>query len=134
MVSPPFEAIASDREIGALVHDFYGRARADATLGPIFEKHVKDWDRHFLLLADFWSSVLNTSGRYKGQPMIAHMRLPELEEHHFAHWLSMFETSAEATLNPKAAAVAKFKAARIAQSMRLGLRQLLGKSILEPLD
>ena len=34
------------------------------------------------------------SGRYKGNPMIAHMRLKMVRPEHFAHWLQLFRVSA----------------------------------------
>lgn len=125
------EQIASDAEIRNLVIDFYGRARRDAELGPLFENNVKDWDAHFDKLTDFWSSVLNTSGRYKGQPMPAHVRLDELQMEHFGRWLSLFRLSAAATLNADAAAVAIIKAERIAESLQLGIRHFRGQSLLQ---
>ena len=32
--------------IERLVHTFYGRARRDPLLGPIFDSTVQDWERH----------------------------------------------------------------------------------------
>ncbi|KAK0363120.1 hypothetical protein LTR94_015981 [Friedmanniomyces endolithicus] len=60
--------------IDLLVPAFYARVRADALLGPIFESAIDDWPHHLAKLKDFWSSVMLASGRYKGQPMPAHIR------------------------------------------------------------
>ena len=51
-----------------LVHPFYARVREDAELGPIFNGAIADWPEHLARLTAFWSSVMLTSGRYKGQP------------------------------------------------------------------
>ena len=60
--------------IARLVHAFYARVRADAELGPIFNDAIEDWPGHLEKLAAFWSSVMLTSGRYKGQPVPAHLK------------------------------------------------------------
>ena len=70
--APP--AALDEAMIHALVHGFYARVRADAELGPIFERAIGDhWDTHLATMCDFWSSVMLTSGRYKGNPMMAHV-------------------------------------------------------------
>jgi truncated hemoglobin YjbI len=49
------------------VHRFYERVRADAVLGPIFERRIGDrWDAHLAAMTDFWSSVALMTGRYAG--------------------------------------------------------------------
>lgn len=63
---PPLEA-----EIAAVVDLFYDRVRADPMLGPVFNGSVKDWPHHLDRLKAFWSSVMLTSGRYKGDPVAA---------------------------------------------------------------
>jgi hemoglobin len=73
-----------------LVDAFYARVRLDAELGAIFNDAIHDWPEHLEKLTAFWSSVMLTSGRYKGQPVPAHMRhrdriTPEL----FQRWLAL---------------------------------------------
>src|SRR5262245_21734457 len=58
--------------IDRLVRTFYGRARLDPLIGPIFEETVHDWEAHFARICAFWSSVALMSGRYHGQPMAVH--------------------------------------------------------------
>ena len=62
--------------IAALVARFYGKARLDPLIGPVFNNTIDDWDEHLRTLNAFWSSVMLTSGRYKGNPMAAHLKLP----------------------------------------------------------
>ena len=68
--------------IERLVHAFYGRARLDPFIGPIFESKVRDWEPHIARICAFWSSVALMSGRYHGQPMAAHLCLP-IDAAHF---------------------------------------------------
>ena len=105
-----------------LVARFYASVRADERLGPIFERAVDDWPRHLDRLAAFWSSVMLTSGRYKGSPMAAHLRhaaalTPDL----FDRWLALWQSATEAEMPPAAAAALHSAAARIARSLQLAL-------------
>lgn len=60
--------------LGRLVSAFYARVREDEELGPIFNDAIHDWPEHVTTLTAFWSSVMLTSGRYKGNPMMAHLK------------------------------------------------------------
>ena len=105
-----------------LVARFYASVRADDRLGPIFERAIDDWPHHLDKLAAFWSSVMLTSGRYKGSPMAAHLRhAPALTPDLFERWLALWRTATEAEMPPEAAAVLQETAARIAQSLQLAL-------------
>src|SRR3546814_15846456 len=63
-----------EQELERLVALFYARVRADEELGPIFNDAIDDWPEHLEKLVAFWSSVVLTSGRYKGNPMAAHLK------------------------------------------------------------
>ena len=114
-----FESI-SDPAIAALVRRFYGKARLDLVIGPVFERAVEDWDQHLDKLCDFWSSVMLTSGRYKGNPMAAHLKQP-IEPEFFARWLDLWRETAGEVFAPAAAAQFGCKAERIAESLKLAL-------------
>lgn len=107
----------TEREIEDLVHDFYARIRRDAALGPIFETHVADWDRHEATLVDFWSSVLLRTGRFAGAPMPRHAALPGLSEALFAHWLKLFRQTTDDHPNRALGERAYELAQRVAQSL-----------------
>ena len=105
-----------------LVHAFYARVREDAELGPIFNAAIADWPEHLGKLSAFWSSVMLTSGRYKGQPVPAHLKhrdriTPAL----FARWLALWGETARELMSPGAAAALEAKAARIAESLQFAL-------------
>jgi hemoglobin len=108
-----------DAILERLVRAFYGAAREDAMLGPLFA-HVRDWETHIARIRDFWSSVALMSGRYHGQPMAAHAPLP-LRPEHFARWLELFEETARAICPPQGVAHLMERARRIASSLQIGL-------------
>ena len=62
----------TETEIASLVERFYAKVRLDPEIGPVFNDEVENWDAHLALLKDFWSTVLLTTGRYKGNPLFAH--------------------------------------------------------------
>jgi len=49
--------------IEALVRAFYGRARHDPLIRPVFESKGHDWEAHIAGLCTFWSFVVSMSGR-----------------------------------------------------------------------
>jgi hemoglobin len=114
-----------DDALRRLVGLFYERVRADAALGPVFEDAIHDWPAHLGTLADFWSSVMLTSGRYKGNPMAAHLKhrariTPAL----FERWLELWAQTTAELLPPACAAGMQAKAARIARSLQIALSPL----------
>jgi hemoglobin len=115
--------IITEEDIARLVPRFYARVRADALLGPIFSGAIEDWPHHLGKLEAFWSSVMLTSGRYKGQPMVAHLRHAEhMTVANFARWLNLWTEVTEDTLGADAAAAFQAKANRIAESLQLGVQ------------
>lgn len=113
--------------ISAQVHAFYGRVRADDVLGPIFNGHVDDWDEHLAKLCDFWSSVMLMTGRFKGAPMAAHVRVAEIQSGHFARWLDIWRATARDVCPPEAAEVFIARAEMIGRSLQLGLAAARGE-------
>lgn len=112
--------------IDRLIRAFYGRARQDPLIGPIFEGRVADWQSHFARMRDFWSSVILMSGRYHGQPMAMHAPLP-IDTPHFNRWLELFEEAAWETCPREAAAHFVERAHRIADSLELGIAAQRGE-------
>ena len=108
--------------LARLIPRFYARVRADDLLGPLFDEAVADWPEHLERLVAFWSSVMLTTGRYKGNPMQAQMRhKPRITPEMFARWLALWAEVTDAEMPPAAAAALQAKAARIAESLQLGL-------------
>lgn len=117
------DAAITEEQIARLVPTFYDRVRRDEVLGPIFDGAIEDWPHHLERLQAFWSSVMLTSGRYKGQPMVAHVRhAGHMTPQNFARWLELWRQTTEDVLGPQAAAAFQEKAARIAESLQLGVQ------------
>jgi len=129
----PREDLCTDEEITALVHDFYGRVRADAQLGPIFDTHVRDWDAHLQRMASFWSSLMRGTGTYSGTPMPVHIALPGLRAEFFQQWLALFHETALTLPNRRFAERAEEFAHRIARSLWYGY-QLHSRPLDAPTD
>ena len=115
-------AMIDEAGLARLVDAFYARVRADAGLGPIFNDAIEDWPHHLEKLTAFWSSVMLTSGRYKGQPIPAHMKhrdriAPEL----FDCWLDLWKQTTDELMEPDAAIALQATAARIAESLQLAM-------------
>jgi hemoglobin len=106
--------------IERLVAAFYARVRSDPLLAPIFAARVRDWDFHLAKLCEFWSSVMLGTGRYHGQPMLAHIELA-IDTAHFDRWLHLFEASVIDLCPQPAAARFIEKARQIADSFELGM-------------
>lgn len=105
-----------------LVAQFYARIRQDAELGPIFNGAVRDWPEHLEKLTDFWSSVMLTTGRYKGRPVPAHVKhAPGITPQLFQRWLKIWAGTTNDLMAPDAAQALQVKAARIAESLQLAL-------------
>ena len=111
-----------ESEIGLLVDQFYGRVRHDALLGPIFANAIGSWPEHLARLCEFWSSVMLTSGRYKGSPVATHLRhAPVLTAATFERWLALWRITTAELLEPEVAAALQAKAERIAESLQLAI-------------
>ena len=110
----------TESEISTLVDTFYAKVRRDPDIGPIFNAIVSDWPHHLATLKDFWSTVLLTTGRYKGDPMMTHLQLP-LDADHFSRWLALFAETANEVLPPEHAATVIEKSHRIAQNFKAGI-------------
>ena len=118
-------AILTEADIMRLMDVFYARIRRDEVLGPIFATKIEDtdadWTAHRAHIGDFWSSIFLRTKRFKGNPMLKHAAIPGLTPAHFTNWLSLFQVSAEKTLNTAQAAEIMIMARRIAQSLQMGL-------------
>ena len=117
---PPTYDRIDEASIEAQVRAFYGRARRDPAIGPVFEAAVEDWEAHFGVITRFWSSAMLTSGAYSGDPVAAHRRQP-IRPEHFAIWLGLWGETADELFAPEQAALFRAKAERIGRSLELAL-------------
>jgi len=70
---------------------------------------------------DFWSSIMLTSGRYKGNPIAVHLRVEGMEPQLFGRWLALFAETCRELFDDDVADVFRAKAERIAESLKLAL-------------
>jgi hemoglobin len=114
--------IVDEAALPVLLERFYALVRADAELGPVFEAAIDDWPAHLARLADFWSSIMLTSGRYKGNPTAKHLRHADrITAPMFDRWLALWRQATAERLSTAAAAAMVAKAERIAESLKLAL-------------
>jgi len=112
----------TEGDLARLVPAFYERVRLDPVLGPVFDGAIADWDSHLEKLIAFWSSVMLTSGRYKGNPVAMHMRhLGQITPPMFDRWLALWSDVTGELLPLAGAAALQEKAARIGESLKLAL-------------
>jgi hemoglobin len=111
----------SEDSICQLVDAFYSKVRVDKELGPIFEAAIHDWPTHLEKMYAFWSSVMLTTGRYKGNPLIKHMVLPGITPELFNQWLKLFDQTCKELFDDDISAAFRVKAERIAESLKLGI-------------
>ena len=123
--------IVDERALKDLVNQFYARVRADSLIGPTFNDAISDWDGHLEKLQAFWSSVILTSGRYKGQPLKAHIKHSDrIDAASFERWLDLWNQTTAELFEPSLAGLFQEKANKIAESLQLGIRFARDKSIL----
>ena len=113
----------TEATIRELVDRFYARVRRHPQLGPVFAASIAadEWPTHLGKMYAFWSSVMLTSGRYKGNPVAVHRAVPGIEPGLFATWLDLFEATAVELFTPESAERFAQGARRIAESLKLSL-------------
>jgi hemoglobin len=129
------KSVITEEALGRLVERFYSKVRLDALLGPVFNGAVEDWPEHLDRLQSFWSSVMLTSGRYKGRPLPAHLKhSAAMTAERFGRWLSLWEETTGEMFEPATAAELQIKARRIGESLSLGIRFAAGGDALREMS
>lgn len=123
----PLEEIGGEAALRALLTDFYGRARADTLIGPMFEEAVHDWDAHLDRVTAFWITMLGgvrpgEAGVWRGDLNGAHAGLG-LRRAHLERWLHLFDEAARAQLTPQAASLLGERARRMGERLRSAARR-----------
>jgi hemoglobin len=114
-----------EEQIHTVVHSFYRQVRQDDLLGPIFERHIgDDWDEHLEKMCRFWVTVLFQAGTYKGNPMMAHLRVDGLDAHHFDHWLKLFHAKVRQCCEAALTELWIERSTRMRESLERGIKQM----------
>ena len=114
--------VISEQGICRLVDAFYAKIRVDPELGPIFARAIPgDWQPHLDKMYAFWSSVMLTSGRYKGNPVAKHLAVEGIELKLFERWLALFDETCRELFDDRLSDEFSAKAVRIAESLKLAL-------------
>lgn len=109
--------ILTDEKIAEVLRAFYARVRRDPSLSHPFSV-VEDWDEHITRLSDFWSSLMLTSGRYKGNPLSMHMaHVDKIVPKMFERWLELWTITTDELVAPELALQMQAKAARVASRL-----------------
>jgi len=112
----------TEAQLTSLVHRFYAKVREDDVLGPVFGNAISDWPHHLGKMVDFWSSVMLTTGRYKGNPLMMHLKhVAKIRPDMFGRWLDLWSETAGEVLDDAGAAAVAAKAERIAESLQHGM-------------
>jgi hemoglobin len=112
----------SEDGIRRLVDAFYDKVRLDSELAPIFVRAIPgDWGPHLTKMYAFWSSVMLTTGRYKGNPVAKHLVIPGIQPELFERWLALFNETCGELFDDSVSEEFRAKAARIAESLKLAL-------------
>jgi len=112
----------SEDGIRRLVDAFYVKVRVDLELAPIFARSIpRDWQPHLTKMYAFWSSVMLTTGRYKGNPVAKHLNIPDMKLELFDRWLALFDATCRELFDDATSAAFRIKAERIAESLKLAL-------------
>jgi hemoglobin len=112
----------TEESLKTLVEAFYAKVRRDPLIGPVFNAAIDDWAEHLDKLQAFWSSVMLTSGRYKGRPLPAHVKHADsISPASFERWLGLWSETTDEMLDADSAAALQDKAGRIAESLALGI-------------
>jgi len=112
----------SEDGIRQLVDAFYVNVRADSELAPVFARAIPgDWQPHLTKMYAFWSSVMLTTGRYKGNPVAKHLIIPDMKPALFERWLALFDATCREQFDNATSEAFRVKAERIAESLKLAL-------------
>lgn len=117
--------------IREVVARFYADARQDPVIGPVFRAHVPDarWQAHLERIEAFWCAALLGHKDYDGRPMQRHLGIPELEDRHFARWLTLFRRTVNTVCPPASARLMTDRAERIAASFRINIAMHRGQDL-----
>ena len=125
---PDKKDIENREDLLLLMQEFYKKLLSDNSINYLFTDIAKiNLEHHFLVLVDFWDSILFQSGTYQKNAMQPHMVLHQkspLTKHHFETWLVYFKETVDELFIGSNAFIIKEKATSIATVMQIKISQL----------
>lgn len=119
--------IESREDIKSLIDVFYQKVRGDKDLSIFFTEIVsEDWERHLMVMYNFWENILFYTGSYSGNPMHLHKHIHHihsLERTHFHKWVQLFTETCHEMYSGKNADTAIRKAEKIASIMEFTIHE-----------
>lgn len=94
-----FDRLGGAERLRLLLHHFYADVRQHCVIGPIFEKHVGNWQQHIETIAAFWTRITGGTSCYAGNMPAKHLELG-LKQEHFQAWLTLWEANCRIKLPP----------------------------------
>ena len=82
--------------VDLLVTNFYTKVLEDELISPFFIKKLgkkldsKVWQKHIVLISNFWYTIATGKGIYSGSPFAPHMQIEGLKRESFERWLKLF--------------------------------------------
>lgn len=118
--------ITNRADVFLLVDTFYKRIRKDAVLGPIFDRNIKDWDAHLVVLTDFWETQIFLVRKYNDNPLIKHVEVDVKEGHtinekHFGIWINHWVQTVDSLFEGDKAFTAKNRARKMASFIHINM-------------
>lgn len=86
----------TQKNINLLVNKFYTKVLKNEIVSPFFiEKLGSDmkseiWQKHLVLISDFWLTISTGKGNYNGSPFAPHMQIKGLKRETFQTWINLF--------------------------------------------
>lgn len=115
--------IEGRKDIEYLINFFYEQVKKDEVIGFIFNDVAKvNWEKHLPVMYDFWESIIFSTGKYEGNPMLLHTNLSKLipfTKQYFERWLRIFTSTVDELFEGKKANFAKESAISIAGIMEV---------------
>jgi len=122
----------SRQDIADVVHAFYASVRKHDQLGPVFSKHVDDWQSHEEKITRFWANAIQHERSYDGNPMMAHLQARDVKEQHFEVWLGVFDATLERLIPSPQKEQWSLLAHRIGRGLSLGVSDMRRNSNTPP--
>lgn len=94
-----FVRLGGAERLRLLLHHFYADVRQHRVIGPIFDKHVGNWQQHVETIAAFWTRITGGTSCYAGNMPAKHLELG-LKQEHFQAWLTLWEANCRTYLAP----------------------------------